>query len=79
MEPGVDEAFVYREELEEELEERLKGWLKNWPGDTLSPDHARFGTVDEVVSYLVSSSSITIFSSCQRGNNYSRDDDCRTS
>jgi hypothetical protein len=55
MEPGVDEAFVYREELEEELEERLKGWLKNWPGDTLSPDHARFGTVDEVVSYLVRS------------------------
>lgn len=51
MEPGMDEAFVSREELEE----RLKGWLKNWPGDTLPPDLARFGTVDEAVSYLVRS------------------------
>jgi hypothetical protein len=51
MEPGMDEAFVSREELEE----RLKGWLKNWPRDTLPPDLARFGTVDEAVSYLVRS------------------------
>ncbi|KAL6616106.1 hypothetical protein ACP70R_038376 [Stipagrostis hirtigluma subsp. patula] len=51
MEPGAEEEFVSREELEL----RLKRWLENWPGGALPPDLARFDTVDEAVSYLVRS------------------------
>ncbi|KAL6845199.1 hypothetical protein ACP4OV_024694 [Aristida adscensionis] len=51
LEPGAEEEFVTREELER----RLKGWLEKWPGGELPPDLARFEAVDDAVTYLVRS------------------------
>ncbi|XP_023525361.1 protein CHLORORESPIRATORY REDUCTION 7, chloroplastic [Cucurbita pepo subsp. pepo] len=49
LEPGEDEKFVSKEELEA----ILKGWLQNWPGEALPPDLQRFESIEEAVSFLV--------------------------
>ncbi|KAK1583004.1 hypothetical protein Q3G72_020152 [Acer saccharum] len=51
LEPGKDEMFV----TEEELKARLTYWLENWPGKALPRDLARFATIHEPVSFLVTS------------------------
>ncbi|KAJ8484868.1 hypothetical protein OPV22_017353 [Ensete ventricosum] len=58
LEPGKGEEFV----TEEQLRLRLKGWLEKWPADAaLPPDLARFNTVDDAVSHLVSTIIHTIY------------------
>ncbi|KAK2663264.1 hypothetical protein Ddye_001838 [Dipteronia dyeriana] len=51
LEPGKEEMFV----TEEELNARLTYWLENWPGKALPRDLARFATIDEAVSFLITS------------------------
>lgn len=51
IEPGKNEEFVSRDELEA----ILKGWLKNWPNDSLPPDLARYRNLDDAVSHLLNS------------------------
>uniref|UniRef100_A0A0F7GZK5 Chlororespiratory reduction 7 n=1 Tax=Francoa sonchifolia TaxID=23250 RepID=A0A0F7GZK5_9ROSI len=51
LEPGEDEKFV----SEDELKAKLKDWLENWPGKALPPDLERYASIDDAVSYLVSS------------------------
>lgn len=50
LEPGEEEKFVSKEELEA----ILKGWLENWPAP-LPPDLSRFQSIEEAVSFLVKS------------------------
>ncbi|XP_038881333.1 protein CHLORORESPIRATORY REDUCTION 7, chloroplastic [Benincasa hispida] len=50
LEPGEEEKFVSKEELEA----ILKGWLENWP-TPLPPDLSRFQSIEEAVSFLVKS------------------------
>lgn len=51
LEPGEEEKFV----SEEELKAVLKGYLENWPRPALPLDLAKFETVDDAASFLVSS------------------------
>uniref|UniRef100_A0A0A0KZ70 Chlororespiratory reduction 7 n=2 Tax=Cucumis sativus TaxID=3659 RepID=A0A0A0KZ70_CUCSA len=50
LEPGEEEKFVSKQELET----ILKGWLENWP-TPLPPDLSRFQSIEEAVTFLVKS------------------------
>ncbi|KAL0546574.1 hypothetical protein IC582_016485 [Cucumis melo] len=50
LEPGEEEKFVSKQELET----ILKDWLENWP-TSLPPDLSRFQCIEEAVSFLVKS------------------------